>query len=598
MVLRVDYAEKVIKVSQEIATGCQGLESPFCSAECPMHTDAMGYVGLIREGRLDDAVRKIREKAFLPGTLGRICAHPCESVCRRESEFKQPLAIATLKRYAADKADREELWDLNLDPSTGKKVAVVGSGPAGAQAALDLRKKGHDVTVFEKLPVLGGMLRVGIPSYRLPPEVVSFEYSYLEKLGVKFELGVEVGTQITLSELLGRFDAVILAHGAHIGLMPPVNGSSTAGITNAVDFLRAVSLTKSCPSLGKNIAVIGGGDVAMDCARSALRLGAESVHLISLERAGELPATMHEQECAIEEGVTFINGWCTEEIVSTNGRVDQVRLKNCTQVKDAEGKFAPAFGQDTKNLSCDTVIFATGQGVEDISKGQVARGPGGRYVVDKDTLATKIPGLFVAGDAAGSNIVVEAMALGRKAAISADRYLKGESLTDGRAFKLEWSYESKFDVPLPPEVEDLKRSHTQMIAPEDRRRTFAECDLGFDEETATKEASRCLECQCLKCMKECLMLNDFSRCPGDLFASFLDQGGIEPIVPYSCNMCNQCTLVCPEEYKFAEVFAGMRKDLVKAHNGKSPIKAHGAIDIHQKLSFSRMFTTKRKGRKS
>ncbi|MBT9157620.1 MAG: NADPH-Fe(3+) oxidoreductase subunit beta [Firmicutes bacterium] len=595
--MAVQYAEQVLKISTEVATGCQGLQPPFCSAECPMHTDAMGYVRLVGEGRLDDAVRKIRERVFLPGTLGRVCAHPCEDVCRRESEFGQPIAVAALKRYAADKADKEELWDLAVGQPTGKKVAIIGSGPAGAQAAVDLRKAGHDVTIFEKLPVVGGMMRVGIPNYRLPDAVLDFEYGYLTKLGVLYKMGIEVGKEIALTDLRASYDAVVLAHGAHKGLMPRVNGASSDGITNAVDFLRELAMTSKSTVLGKSVAVIGGGDVAIDCARSALRAGAEQVQLVTLEKEDELPASRHEQEGAREEGVGFLCGWCTEETVSLSGRVSSLRLKDCRAIMDESGQFNPRLGDQTKEINCDTVIFATGQLVEDISGGAIAQTKGGRYVVDGDTLTTAIPGVFVAGDAAGSTIVIQAMALGRKAALSVDRYLKGQDLATGRDFKSEYTYESKFKVPLEAGTENLKRAHTQVLSVSERTKTFAECDFGLNDEDALAEAQRCLHCECKKCMIECLMLNDFTRCPGELFGSFLGKGDIEPIVPYSCNMCNQCTLVCPEEYKMADIFAGMRKDMVKANHGKSPIKGHGAIDIHQKLSFSKMFTIKRKGRK-
>ncbi|MBS3949195.1 MAG: FAD-dependent oxidoreductase, partial [Peptococcaceae bacterium] len=395
--MSVQFTGKVLTIATEIANNCQGLEAPFCQAECPMHTDAMGYVQLIREGKFDAAVQKIREKLFLPGTLGRICAHPCEKVCRREAEYGQSISIAALKRYAADKADREELWDTTFGHATGKTVAIVGSGPAGAQAAIDLRKEGHRVTIFERLPVLGGMLRVGIPAYRLPHAVLDFEYGYLDKLGVEIRRGVEVGKDIAIAHLREQYDAVILAHGAHIGMMPRVNGSDVAGITNAVEFLREIAFKRQSNVLGENVIVIGGGDVAMDCARSALRGGAKQVRLICLEKECDLPASKHEQESAAAEGVLFTFGWCVDDFLSTDGRVSGIRMKNCLAVIDETGRFNPRLGGDTHELQCDTVIFATGQRVADIADGMLKQTSGGRYLVDKDTLATDVPGVFVAG---------------------------------------------------------------------------------------------------------------------------------------------------------------------------------------------------------
>jgi NADPH-dependent glutamate synthase beta subunit-like oxidoreductase len=241
---RVIFTQATLEIAAKIAEDCQGGLDSFCVARCPMHTDVKGYVSLIGEGKLIEAVSKIREKLFLPGTLGRICAHPCETVCRRETEYKQPVAIAALKRYAADKADDESLWDISKKPDSGKRAAVIGAGPAGAQAAIELAKEGHDVTVFEKLDVVGGMMRVGIPEYRLPRNIIEHEYTYLTKLGIQFKMGVEIGRDISFEQLVKDYDAVIIANGAHKGFVPPVTGADKDGIGNAADFLRFISLDK------------------------------------------------------------------------------------------------------------------------------------------------------------------------------------------------------------------------------------------------------------------------------------------------------------------------------------------------------------------
>ena len=593
----MSYTQIIQAKAKEIAEGCQGGRDSFCSARCPMHTEPIAYVSLIGEGKLTDALLKIREKLFLPGTLGRICSHPCEEVCRRNTEYKQPVSIAALKRYAADRADAEELWDLSKKPATGKKVAVIGAGPAGAQAAVDLAREGHSVTIYEKLDVVGGMLRVGIPEYRLPRDIIDFEYRYLDKLGIAVTMGVEVGRDISFVELLAGHDAVIVANGAHRGFVPVVQGADgIAGITSAVDFLREVALTKGA-EVGENVVVIGGGDVAMDCARSSLRLGAKSVTVVSLEKERELPASIHEQHGAKREGVIFCCGWGGDAVLGADGMITGIAVKQCSSVFDAEGRFNPSFGSERRTIACDTLIFATGQLVVDATGGVLEQGRGGRYAADAQTLATSNPKVFIAGDCAGSASAVEAMALGRKAAISANRLLAGEDLRVGRDFDGEYYFESKLDLPLPEDAQDVPRRQTRELDVAERIKSFAECDLGFDDAAAVEEGNRCLKCACKKCMNECIMLNDFAPYPGALFQQFLDNGRLEPIVAYSCNMCDQCTLVCPEDYKFAELFSLIRKDMVAANGGESPMPGHRAIKMHQLLGFSRFFSVICKGGK-
>ena len=591
------FDKSVLEKAAEIVKDCQGEFPSYCTARCPMHTDAMAYVNLVGEGKNKEAIAKIREKLFLPGTLGRICAHPCEDVCRREKDFKQPIAIAALKRYAADKADDEKAWDLSKKPASGKKIAVVGAGPAGAQAAIDLAKEGHAVTVFEKLDVVGGMMRVGIPAYRLPRKVIDFEYSYLNKLGITFKMGVEIGKDIAFADLKRDFDAVVVANGAHKGFVPPVSGADCEGVTNAVDFLKSASLNPAGTSVGKRVVVVGGGDVAMDCARTSLRVGAEQVTLISLEAEGSLPASHHEQVGAKEEDVLFRCAWGLDSVASADGKIASLSVKDCLSLTDAEGNFNPSYGIKREEIPCDTLIFATGQQVTDVTSGALAQGRGGRYVVDKETLATDLPGVFVAGDSAGGTIVVEAMALGRKAAISVGRFLAGQDLKAGRDFKQEYHFLSDLDIPLPEGAVDLPRRESRMVPAKERIANFDECDLGFDDAVAREEGSRCLKCECKLCMKECIMLNDFTTFPGELLDKFIKTGEIDPLAVYSCNMCDQCTLVCPKDFKFAYLFAGMRKDLVKANGGESPMKGHKAIKMHQLLGFSKFFTTTRKGGK-
>jgi len=589
------YQQNVMDKVREIAQDCQGSQSSFCNARCPMHTDATKYIEQIGEGKVEEAMLTIREKLFLPGTLGRVCAHPCETECRRNTEYGQPISIAALKRYAADRADKEELWDVSKKAQSGKKIAVVGAGPAGAQAAIDLAREGHAVTIFEKLNVAGGMMRVGIPEYRLPRDVIDFEYKYLTKLGIEIKLGVEIGNDVKFDDLVKDFDAVVIAVGAHKSFVPKVKGIETGGVTNAVDFLRGVSLKDPDTTVQGKVLVVGGGDVTMDCARTSRRMGAESVTVASLECKEELPASKHELEGACEEGVIVNYGWGADEVLSENGRVTGVVFKECTCVFDSDGKFNPQYSDKTQTIECDTLIFATGQIVVDATGGVLEQIGGGRYKTDKQTLATSIDKVFVAGDCAGGTIVIEAMALGRKAAVSVNRFLAGQDLVSDRNFESEYDFKSNLDIPLPKDVTDLPRKRTRELPPEERITDFAECDLGYDEQTALEESARCLKCECKECMKECIMFNDFTLYPGALFKKFLEDGDIEPIVAYSCNMCDQCTLVCPKEFKFAELFGAIRKDMVKANHGQSPMPGHKAIKMHQKLGFSKLFTVRIKG---
>ena len=594
---KVVFSDAVLDTAKTIVKDCMGKEDSPCVSTCPMSTDVKNYVNLIAEGKYEDSLKVIREKLFLPNTLGRICAHPCEKNCRRNSEFGQPISIAALKRFAAEQADKEELWDLTTKPSTGKSIVVVGAGPAGAQTAIDLAREGHKVTILEKLDVVGGMMRVGIPEYRLPRNVIDREFSYLTKLGIEIRFGVEVGKDTTLDELKEAYDAVVLAHGAHKGNIIPLPGHDAEGVFSAVEYLKEISLTHNFPKAGKKVIVIGGGDVAMDCARSSWRIGADEVFQCSLEDDASLPASQEEIHESQEENVQFNAGWGPQEILVEDGKVKGIKLQKVLSIFDEEGKFNPKYADEFREIAVDTVIFATGQVVEDITSGALEQTRGGRLVVNKDTLSTADEKVFVAGDAAGTNIVIQAMAYGRKAALSVDRFLAGKDLTEGRNFEKEYTYETKLDVPLPEGTEDLPRLSTNLRDADIRKRDFEQVDLGFTEEDAVKEASRCLTCECKLCMKECVMMNDFGCCPKSILEDMANGGEMDPLLAYSCNGCDNCTIVCPHEFALKKVFVGSRKDFVAANGGESPMKGHKAIKMHQLLGFSRFFTTKRKGGK-
>ena len=573
--------QSVIDNMKEIAEHCMGEETAACVATCPMHINVKEYVRLIREGKGEEAIKVIRDQLFLPGTLGRICAHPCEGKCKW-NEGKSPMAIASLKRYAADHFDREEDWNLSCKDENGKKVAVIGAGPSGLQAALELRKEGCQVTVFEKMPVRGGMLRIGIPAYRLPRTILEREISYLDRLGVKFELNCEIGKNKPFSEILENFDSVIVAVGKQQGRVDrSLDHWDAKGIFSAAGFLKEAAMTQDVKESGKVILVVGGGDVAMDCARTARRLNtAEKVYSVCLEDSYDTMASSnHEIKGALAEGVKFNHAQAIQKIhTDENGRVSGVTLKKCLSMFDENGRFAPAYDEeDTRELKVDTIVFAIGQGVEAEFAGEVLeQRPNSTFACDKDTLqSTKNEKIFVAGDASGESVIaIQALATGRRAAQSVIRFLRGEDLRSGRELKDTWTYETKLQMPVDWDAITGQREDMQELEPKKRIRSFDEVALGYTKEEAEREAARCRQCECKLCMKECIMLNDYTECPKSLFKKYLEEGyeNLDHMIAYSCNECSQCTLKCPKEFNMKGIFTALKEDYAEKNNGLVPLE--------------------------
>ncbi len=586
------------KKMQEIVDDCMGDAPAFCVSTCPVHTDVKGYVDLISKGNYKGAIKLIREKLPYPAIMGRICAHPCEEKCKR-GEVEEAMSIAALKRFAAE-YDNEKDWDLTVASEKKERVAVIGAGPAGGMAAYELRKKGYQVTLFEKLGVVGGMLRVGIPSYRLPRDIIDFEFGILEKLGVEVKLNTEIGKDVSMEDIRKEFDAIFIAIGAHLSVMLPLPGSDLKGVLSGVDFLRNVSLGQLIENLGKKVLVVGGGNVAVDVARSARRLGAE-VEMVCLEQKAQMPAHHWEVEETEEEGILIHNGWGPIEYAGKDVQVSGLKVKECTNVLDKEGRFNPTYNEaNTKVIEADTVIMAIGQAADSkkiAEKLGLTVSRGGKFEVNPTTLETNVEGVFAGGDAAGRPLLaIEATAHGLKAAISIDKYFKGEDLTEGR--ENEGAYETKLEKEVDSNEVKIKRVQMKMLAPKERIKSFAEVALGFSEDEARNESERCLQCECKLCMKECEMLNDFCECPKDLFDKIIEDGDVDPIIPFSCNMCSQCTIACPKDFEMKDRFMEIRKLMVKANNGKSPMKGHKAIEMHQMLGFSKLFNTAKSASKS
>lgn len=573
--------QSVIDNMKEIAEHCMGEETASCVATCPMHTNVKEYVRLIREGKGEEAIKVIRDQLFLPGTLGRICAHPCEGKCKW-NEGKSPMAIASLKRYAADHFDREEDWNFSCKDENGKKVAVIGAGPSGLQAALELRKEGCQVTVFEKMPVRGGMLRIGIPAYRLPRTILEREISYLDRLGVKFELNCEIGKNKPFSEILENFDSTIVAVGKQQGRVDrSLDHWDAKGIFSAAGFLKEAAMTQDVKESGKVVLVVGGGDVAMDCARTARRLNAaEKVYSVCLEDSYDTMASSnHEIKGALAEGVKFNHAQAIQKIhTDENGRVSGVTLKKCLSMFDENGRFAPAYDEeDTRELKVDTIVFAIGQGVEAEFAGEVLeQRPNSTFACDKDTLqSTKNEKIFVAGDASGESVIaIQALATGRRAAQSVIRFLRGEDLRSGRELKDTWTYETKLQMPVDWDAITGQREDMQELNPKKRICSFDEVALGYTKEEAEREAARCRQCECKLCMKECIMLNDYTECPKSLFKKYLEEGyeNLDHMIAYSCNECSQCTLKCPKEFNMKGIFTALKEDYAEKNNGLVPLE--------------------------
>jgi len=477
---------------------CKRISSPPCQSTCPTGQDASTYVALIGQGKVEKAWEIIRKQNPLPMVLGRVCPHPCESSCTR-GEVDKPISICGLKRFAADNM-RRMLWQVQRAPVLypDDKVAVVGSGPAGLTVAYDLVQKGYPVTIFEKLPVAGGMLHVGIPEYRLPRDVLADEIGAIRHLGADIRLGMTVGKDVTFEELMGQgYRAFFLGVGAHKGLELRIPGEDELeGCIDATTFLKKIGLgEKRVP--GRKVCVIGGGNSAIDAARTSLRLGAEEVHIVYRRQREQMPANPAEVEAALEEGIQIDFLTNPVRILGEKGKaVGMECILNELGEPDAGGRRRPVPVPGSEFvIECDVIIPAISQ-ESDLSflpqnhKFSISRW--NSFLVNERTLESNIPGFFAGGDAVtGPATVVKAIAAGHQAAVSIDCYLRG------RDYQGYWYPKPQLTVErleLSEEDEKLVRPKMEELPVGDRVDNFKEVELGLDENSALCEARRCLRC--------------------------------------------------------------------------------------------------------
>ncbi|MBI4334136.1 MAG: FAD-dependent oxidoreductase [Chloroflexi bacterium] len=478
-----------------------------CKAACPAHISVQGYVALIAEGRFKEALDLIREEVPFPGALGRVCTHPCEVKCTR-GQVDEAVSICQLKRYVTD-----EIMVKGKDTppvvkeSRNKKVAIVGSGPAGLSAAYYLALWGYQPTVFEALPVAGGMMVVGIPAYRLPRDVLKAEIDFIKSAGVEIKTNTPVGGSLKLNDLAAQgYEATYVAVGAHRDNKLGIEGEDLKGVISGVGLLRDASLGKP-GGLGQKVAVVGGGNVAIDAARTALRLGAKEVTIVYRRSRQEMPASAEEIAEAEEEGIKLRYLTAPNKLVGKDGKVvalECLRMELGEPDESGRRRPVPVKGSGFK-LEVDTIIPAIGQApdlsfLDGGSKIETARG--GVIKADPLTFETGMGGVFAGGDAVlGPATVIQAIAQGKQAAISIDRYLRGEDLRAGR--------EREFpEVEVPVEgVERLPRKRPATTPVEERIKDFREVVLGYPMEDARAEAERCLSCgicsECYRCVAAC-----------------------------------------------------------------------------------------------
>jgi formate dehydrogenase beta subunit len=460
-----------------------------CEKVCPAGIDIPRYVRLIADERFDDAIAVIREKVPFPAVLGCVCTHPCERECLRGTS-DEPVSIKALKYFVARNDRGAWKKESKIAKSTGKRVAVIGSGPSGLTAAYYLIKRGHGVTVFEKLPVTGGMLRVGIPAYRLPREILDKEIDIITEMGVDIITGTEIESLDTLFEQ--GYDAVYVSTGAHKGLGLNITGEESDKVNDCVSFLKEVNLGQKV-NVGNRVAVVGGGYAAVDAARTALRLGAKEVSILYRRTVSEMPASSEEIEEAMAEGVKILFLVAPSRIIHRDGKVKLECSRMRLGAPDASNRRQPEpISGSEFTLEFDNIIAAIGQRPDTVTGFKIDVNPNGTIKVTQSGLATNRQGVFAGGDVvSGPASVIEAIADGRRAASSIDQYLGGEGTID-EVLAIPWGLMSPGGV---GEVEGFKnRIQGDMLLAKERIKSFTQVEASLTKEQAIENAKRCFWC--------------------------------------------------------------------------------------------------------
>ncbi|TAN39791.1 MAG: hydrogenase iron-sulfur subunit [Nitrospirae bacterium] len=517
-----------------------------CRAACPVNTDVQAYVGFIAQGRYNEAFEVIHSVNPIASVCSMICHHPCERACRR-CGVDEPLAVRPLKRFALEQSTEYRRNKRHLIEKTkGKSVAVIGSGPSGLTSANDLADLGYQVTIYERHPVLGGMLAAAIPPYRLPREALKEDIDDVVSKGIEVRTGVEIGKDISLDEITSKHDAVLIAIGLSLSRSLNIPGVEGPGVLLAIPFLEDVAFDRK-PDLGKKVLVIGGGNVAMDVARSARRLGVKEVEMVCLEGADEMPAWKWEVEEAVEEGITISHRWGPKAVRREDGRVKGLEVVKVLSVFDAERRFSPTFDNaNTKLIEADTIIITIGQmsNISFLKDSKVKVDERGRVQWDPKTQMSSAPGVFVSGEVVtGPGSAIAAAASGHRSAMAIHLYLQGEQIEGSLP-----TYEKEKIADMPATVAEKIAREPRMkilhLEPEKRCNTFEAFEYGYDEEAALKEAGRCRGCgggavvDKNKCMA-CLTCQRICPYGAPVVTAWSE------IRPEYCQACGLCAPECP-----------------------------------------------------
>ncbi|MCI8341917.1 MAG: FAD-dependent oxidoreductase [Firmicutes bacterium] len=527
---------------------------PPCALNCPAGTDCQGYVGMVANGEYRKAVEIVKEVFPLPSSIGRVCPHPCETACRRQM-VEDPVSIAFIKSFIGDKdLESGDPYVPEISPATGHTVAVIGGGPAGLTAAYQLRRKGHDVTIFDAMPKMGGMLRYGIPEYRLPKAILQKEIDIIAGMGVKMLNGINIGKDLSFDSIRETYDAVLVAVGAWSSIKMGVKGEDNANVHGGIDFLRKVSLNEQI-EIGSDVAIVGGGNTAMDACRTAVRLGAKNVYCVYRRTKAEMPAEAIEIKEAEEEGVVFKYLTNPIEVVpNDDGTIKHVLLQKMELGEpDESGRRSPVpIEGATEELNVTSVIMALGQKLNPLGLTGVELTRKGTISADEKTFRTNIEGVFAVGDATnkGAGIAIAAIGEAEKAAKVMDAYLKGVEIEYKKPYLVE-----RHDL-TPADFADRKKENRAFMShllPEERRDNFHEVNFGFTDEQAVKEAKRCLECGCHDYF-ECQLIkraNEMDVKP-EKYAGKSHNRQIDNSHPFidrnpdKCILCGLCVRVCDE----------------------------------------------------